>query len=54
MTPLQLRKVPSILFKAHLTQIVVNKEVIAPQASQIRVWILSERHMIQDFQTAQD
>ena len=51
---LQLRKVPSILLKAHLTQIVVNKEVIAPQATQIRVWILSERHMIQDFQTAQD
>ena len=47
-----LRKVPSVLLEVHLQQIVIDRLVVKPSVSKLRVWQLSRQHMKEDFLTA--
>ena len=49
---LQLREIPSRLIEVHLQQIVVDRLVVKPQATKLRVWKLSKSHTRESFQTA--
>ena len=45
---LQLLRVPSTLIEAKLQQVVINKLVVQPNTTKLRVWLLSERHIKQN------
>ena len=49
---LELLKAPSRLIEVHLQQIVVDKLVVNPRTTKLRVWKLSKHHTKRGFQTA--
>ena len=49
---LKLHRVPSVLLEAQLQQIVVDRLVVMPQTSKLRVWRLSKKHTKEGFLTA--
>ena len=51
---LQLRRIPSVPLKAQLFQVVVDTVETLPYISNLRVWMLSARHMKNNSQTIQE
>ena len=47
---LELLEIPSMLIEVHLQQIVVDKLVVKPQPTKLRVWKLSKHHTRRGFQ----